>query len=69
MGDVANTSAEKTEKKSFFTSVKAEFKKIVWPNKESLLKQSVSVIVASIVLGAVIALLDLGIQYAIHLFL
>ena len=69
MGDVANTSAEKTEKNSFFKSVKAEFKKIVWPNKESLLKQSVSVIVASIVLGAVIALLDLGIQYAIHLFL
>jgi preprotein translocase subunit SecE len=69
MGDVANTSAEKTEKKGFFRSVKAEYKKIVWPNKESLLKQSVSVIVASIVLGAVIALLDLGIQYAIHLFL
>jgi len=69
MGDVANTPAEKTEKNGFFKSVKAEYKKIVWPNKESLLKQSVSVIVASIVLGAVIALLDLGIQYAIHLFL
>ena len=69
MGDVANTTAEKAPKKSFFKSIKAEFKKIVWPNKESLLKQSVSVIIISVVLGGVIALLDMGIQYVINFIL
>lgn len=69
MGDVANTAAEKAPKKSFFKSVKSEFKKIIWPDKKSLVKQSVSVIIISVVLGGVIALLDLGIQYVINLIL
>ena len=69
MGDVAKTTAEKAPKKSFFKSIKAEFKKIIWPNKESLLKQSVSVIIISVVLGGVIALLDMGIQYVINFIL
>ena len=69
MGDVANTASEKAPKKSFFKAMKSEFKKIIWPDKESLLKQSVSVIIISIVLGGVIALLDLGIQYVINLIL
>ena len=69
MGEVANTNSEKTVKKSFFKAMKSEFKKIIWPDKESLVKQSVSVIIASIVLGGVIALLDLGIQYVMDLIL
>ena len=69
MGEVATSSADKPAKKSFFKGLKAEFKKIIWPDKESLIKQSVSVIIASIVLGLVIALLDLGIQYVINLIL
>jgi len=69
MGDVANTAAEKAPKKSFFKAVKSEFKKIIWPDKKSLVKQSVSVIIISVVLGGVIALLDLGIQYVINLIL
>lgn len=69
MGDVANTTTEKAPKKSFFKSIKAEFKKIIWPDKQSLVKQSVSVIITTIVLGGVIALLDLGIQYVINLIL
>ena len=69
MGEVANGSANAPAKKSFFKGLKAEFKKIIWPGKESLVKQSVSVIIASIVLGLVIALLDLGIQYVINLIL
>ena len=69
MGDVANTTAEKAPKKSFFKSVKSEFKKIIWPDKKSLVKQSVSVIIISVVLGGVIALLDMGIQYVINFIL
>lgn len=56
---------EKTSKPKFFDGVKAEFKKITWPDKEMLLKQSVAVVGISIALGAIIAVLDMVLQYAI----
>jgi len=49
-------------KKSWWKGLKAEFKKIIWPSKEDLTKQSVAVIVLTIILGAVIALLDKLVQ-------
>lgn len=64
MADAVNT-AEKTPKKNWVKGLKAEFKKIVWPDKESLAKQSVAVVVITFVLGLVIAVLDLGIKYGI----
>lgn len=57
--------ASKPSKPKFFHGVKAEFKKITWPEREQLLKQSVAVVAISVVLGAVIAVLDLVLQYAI----
>ena len=56
---------EKAAKPSFFKGVKAEFKKIAWPDKDSLLKQSVAVVCISVVLGAVIAVLDFLMQYGV----
>ena len=53
------------EKPSFFKGVKAEFKKISWPDKDSLLKQSVAVVCISVVVGAVIAVLDFLMQYGV----
>ena len=50
---------------SFFDGVKAEFKKISWPDKDSLLKQSVAVVVISLVVGAIITVLDFGLQYGV----
>lgn len=64
MGEAANT-PEKAPKKSWFKGLKAEFNKIVWPDKESLAKQSLAVIVVSIILGVIISILDLGIKYGI----
>lgn len=57
----------KREKKvvKFFDGVKAEFNKISWPDKDSLLKQSVAVVIISLVVGAVIAVLDFGLQYGV----
>ena len=57
----------RTDKKavSFFDGVKAEFKKISWPDKDSLLKQSVAVVVISLVVGAIITVLDFGLQYGV----
>lgn len=57
----------KTDKKvvRFFDGVKAEFKKISWPDQDSLLKQSVAVVVISLVVGAIITVLDFGLQYGV----
>ncbi|MCI6630607.1 MAG: preprotein translocase subunit SecE [Lachnospiraceae bacterium] len=64
MGDSNKT--EKSAKPSFFKGVQSEFKKISWPDKTQLFKQSVAVICVSVVLGVVIALLDILFQYGIN---
>ena len=43
---------------SFWTGVKAEFGKIVWPNGKGAFRQSVAVIIISVVAGLIIALID-----------
>ena len=45
-------------KRSYFTELKGEFRKIVWPDKKLLGKQSVAVIIAAIVIGCIIAAID-----------
>ncbi len=63
MGD----SAEKSSKPSFFKGLKAEFKKISWPDRESTIKQSVAVVAISIAVGLIIAVLDYIIQYGVNI--
>ncbi len=63
MGNSENT--EKAQKPSFFKGVKSEMKKITWPDKQSLLRQSVAVVCISVVVGAVITVLDFFIQYGV----
>lgn len=58
MGEMVNTTAEKAPKKSWFKGVKSELKKVIWPDKETLTKQSIVVITVTVVLGIVIYLLD-----------
>ncbi len=52
--------AEKEAKKktSFCTGVKAEFCKISWPSRPTLLKQTALVTFISIVLGIIISVVD-----------
>ena len=52
---------DKAPKESWFTGLSAEFKKIIWPEKQSLVRQTTAVIV----LGLIIALLDFAIQYGV----
>ncbi len=66
MGDAVK---EKADKKSFFKGLKAEFKKIIWPNKETITKQSVLVLVVSLALGLIIGILDLIIKFGLNLIL
>ena len=60
-----SSSEEKASKPKFFDGVKAEFKKITWPDRDLLLRQSVAVVGVSIVLGGVIAILDMILQNAV----
>ena len=68
MGDSVKTekAPKKDKKPSFFKGVKAEFKKISWPDKNKLFKQSVAVVCISVVLGMIITLLDTILQYCIN---
>lgn len=50
------------KKKGYWSGLKAEFKRIVWPDKDSVIKESVAVIVTTVILGIVIAVLDWAIQ-------
>ena len=53
-------------KTGFFKTVSAEFKKIVWPTRESVLKQSVAVTIIAVVLGGLITVFDFLIQYGVN---
>lgn len=48
----------KEQKISFIKGLKAEYKKIIWPNRELVAKQTATVVVCSLVLGIIIASLD-----------
>ena len=51
--------AEKKENKTgFFQGVKAEFGKISWPSRETLLKKTGLVVAITLVLGVLISIVD-----------
>ena len=57
----------KTQKKSWFKGLQAEFRKVVWPDRKTLAKQTTAVVAVSVVLGAVIAVIDAILRYGIDL--
>lgn len=61
MGETEN----KAPKQSFFKGLSAEFKKIIWPDKKSLARQTTAVVAVSVVMGLVIALMDYIIQHGV----
>ena len=59
--------ADSNENKiSFWTGVKAEFGKIVWPNGKGAFRQSVAVIIISVVAGLIIALIDFAAKSGVN---
>ncbi|NLL93645.1 MAG: preprotein translocase subunit SecE [Clostridiales bacterium] len=56
-------SIEKKEKKSWFKGLKAEFKKIIWPDKKSVARQTTTVVIISVILGILIKFIDMLVQY------
>ena len=58
-----------TQKKSFFKGVKTEFSKIVWPDRETVGKETAAVLACSVALGLIIAILDLVIKFGLSFIL
>ena len=55
-------STEKAPKKSWFKGLKSEFKKIIWPEKKSVARQTTAVVLITAVLGVIIVVMDYLIQ-------
>ena len=67
MGD--NSKNDKVPAQSWSDGIKAQFNKIIWPNKDDLVKQTVAVTVVSVILGALITVIDSVVQYGINFFI
>ena len=63
---MSEATVEKQKKKSWFKGLKAEFKKIVWPDKKSLARESAAVVASAVALGIIIKVLDVVINYGIE---
>ena len=55
------------QKRSWFTELKSEFRKIIWPDKKSLFRQTVAVVIVSVILALVIAGIDYVVQYGLDI--
>ncbi|MEH2945694.1 preprotein translocase subunit SecE [Lachnospiraceae bacterium 56-18] len=59
--------SEKTQKRSWFKGLSREFKKIIWPDKMTVAKQTAAVVSVSVILGLIIAIVDFIAQYGVDL--
>ena len=48
------------------SGLKAEFKKIVWPDQKSLTKETAAVVIVSVVVGVIISVVDLIARFGIE---
>lgn len=60
MGDT-----EKASRPGKFSQIKAEFKKIIWPDRVTVRKETTAVVTVSVILGILIAILDIALRYGV----
>ena len=69
MGETVKETKQKKQKKSWFKGLKAEFQKIIWPDRKSLTKETIAVVFVSVLLGVIIAIVDfvarIGIEFLV----
>ena len=63
----AQTESNKGKLRSYLRGVRAEMKKVAWPNKKELINYTGIVIGISIIVSLVVYLLDLGIHEVLKL--
>ena len=64
MEENAKKAPQSAQKENWIEAHVAEFKRIVWPSKEELAKETATVIVVSLIVGIIILLIDLGFEQA-----
>lgn len=64
--EVKKVAEQNAKKVGFFKGVRNEFKKIIWPNTNTIAKNTYVVVAVVLILGAVIAGIDAGFQFLIH---
>ena len=67
MGESKDKAKTKEKKTPFFKGLKAEFNKIIWPDKTTLTKQTAAVVVVSVILGAIITICDILVKFGVDL--
>jgi preprotein translocase subunit SecE len=65
MGESKDKAKTKEKKTPFFKGLKAEFNKIIWPDKTTLTKQTAAVV--SVILGAIITICDILVKFGVDL--
>ncbi len=60
-------SEKKEPKQNWFKGLSAEFKKIIWPDGKTLVRETTAVVSVSVVLGVIIAVVDFVVQYGIDI--
>lgn len=58
---------EKAPKKNWTQGLQAEFKKVKWPDRQTLVKQTIAVVSITAVLGVLIAAIDSGVLEVLNL--
>ena len=64
MGESKDKAKTKEKKTPFFKGLKAEFNKIIWPDKTT---QTAAVVVVSVILGAIITICDILVKFGVDL--
>lgn len=60
------TETARDKSMGWFKGLKAEFSKINWATREDVTKQTVAVVVVSVILGVVISIIDFLLQTGIN---
>lgn len=67
MGDTKNEKLSFGDKvKNWFKGLRSEFFKISWESREDITKETIAVVVISVVVGLLIALIDTILHYGIN---
>ena len=59
--------AGKGQKGNWFQGLKSEFKKIVWVDRPTLVKQTIAVVIITVILAVIISVMDSAILEGINL--
>lgn len=65
MADATAKKAKSNRIVRFFKEVKSEIKKVVWPSKKQVIKNTLIVIAAVLIIGAFIWILDLLFKFGL----